>query len=215
MNRFIRRWILFLLSLPLVLISVSAEGGSVFCDGIAADCILEPEGTARPTKLFGGFGSIRAGDMLVDRVLIRGGSAGSGEVSLYIRSDSPDAEARDYCLSQITLDIRTATGRRIFYGTAEKSAQWIFLGTLPAGQQELLELTLWMPPRWDENLQNVMDAVNWRFLAVGSTSPEPLPEEADPIPQTGGGLPPLLCAALLVYSTVGLWLCLQKRHSQQ
>lgn len=188
------------LALVLILLSPAAlAAGDISYDGLARDLVFLPDCDLVPMRLFYGWEALQPGDGITDRVRLSGSLDAGQEMILYMCVDGAGPD--EPVLSRLTLEIQGMGGRRVFYGTLEKAAEWIYLGSYTNGEGETLTLHL-ESPAGPETVYS-LEHVNWRFLAVERPSGE-APQSSDSCPQTGDAFPLAWWTSLLLLSGAGL-----------
>ena len=188
------------LAAVLILLSPAAlAAGDISYDGLARDLVFLPDCDLIPMSLFYGWEILQPGDGITDRVRLSGSLDADKEIILYMCVDGTGPD--EPVLSRLTLEIQGMGGRRVFYGTLEKAAKWIYLGSYTNGEGETLTLHLEAPA--DQETGYSLEHVNWRFLAVERPFGED-PQASDSSPQTADAFPLAWWTALLLLSGTAL-----------
>lgn len=198
------------LAAVLMLLSPAAlAAGDISYEGLAGDLVFLPDCDLIPTRLFYGWETLQPGDGITDRVRLSGSLNTDTEIILYLCAETDGPE--DSPLQALTLEIEGMGGRRVFYGTLDKAARWVYLGSYTNGEGETL--TLQLQADAEGTAVCSLADVSWRFLAVErpaektAASPDSLPQTGDPFPLAGW-------TTLLLLSGAGLCLLFVMQYIQ-
>ena len=177
--------------------------GSVTYEGKANQFIFEPGSEYSPTDMFTNFKGVMPGDSLVEHITVNNAKSTGMKIKIYMRALGAQ-EGTDEFLSQMTLTVKKNADATLFEAPANETAQltdWVLLGTLSAGGQANLEVTLDVPIEMGNDFANQIGYLDWQFKI----------EEIPETPKTGddanialyGGMAILslilLVAVVLVY----------------
>ena len=164
--------------------------GSVTYEGKANQFIFEPGSEYSPTDLFTNFKGVMPGDSLVEHITVNNAKSTGIKIKIYMRALGAQ-EGTDEFLKQMTLTVKKNADATLFEAPANETAQltdWVLLGTLSAGGQANLDVTLNVPIEMGNEFANQIGYLDWQFK---------IEEIPDP-PKTGDD------ANLMLYGTVAL-----------
>lgn len=169
---------------------VFAADGKVTYSGNAQKFIFAPGSNQSPTDLFPNFKDVMPGDTLTQTITVKSEVADQVKVKLYLRSLGAQAESTEF-LSQLKLTVKAGeenTMAYMFDAAANETAQltdWVYLGTLYAGGQVNLDVSLQVPASLDNKFQNQIGYLNWEFKTeeISAEPTDPMP------PKTGDETP--------------------------
>lgn len=149
---------------------VYAADGNVTYEGSSSGMVFAPGSDRSLTDLFPNFKGIMPGDTLTQTVTLKNNDASGKKTDIYMRALSPD-EASEELLSKLTLRIAVKNeqeAKELFCAAPNDTTgleQWIFLGTLDAGGEVDLELSLNVPLEMDNEMQGKLGLIKWEFRA--------------------------------------------------
>ena len=190
----------------------SFADGSVTYKGQSEKFIFAPGSDKSPTDLFDAFKGVMPGDSLTQKVVVKNDKSSGVKVKIYMKSTGAWEDSEEF-LSQLKLTVKAAD-KALFDAAANETAgltDWLALGTLEAGAETTLDLTLTVPADLDNKFQNSIGKLDWQFKV------EELPEEK-PAPKTGEDFNyPLyialaVCAVVVMASTVVYVAVKRKKH---
>ena len=164
--------------------------GSVTYEGKANQFIFEPGSEYSPTDLFTNFKGVMPGDSLVEHITVTNAKSTGMKVKIYMRALGAQ-ENTDEFLKQMTLTVKKNADATLFEAPANETAQltdWVLLGTLSAGGQANLDVTLNVPIEMGNEFANQIGYLDWQFKV----------EEIPETPKTGDD------SNLLLYGTMAL-----------
>lgn len=184
-----RKMLSALLALWLVLFAilpVSAADGKVTYDGNAGEFVFAPGSEHSLTDLFPNFKGVMPGDSLTQKITVKNDAAHEVKVKIYLRSLGAHEDSAEF-LSQLGLQVKPSAENEMAYmfdATAAEMAgltDWVCLGTLYAGGEVDLDVTLHVPTALDNTFQEKIGYLDWQFMV------EEFPVEPDDPkpPQTG------------------------------
>lgn len=184
-----RKMLSALLALWLVLFAilpVSAADGKVTYDGNAGEFVFAPGSDHSLTDLFPNFKGVMPGDSLTQTITVKNDAAHEVKVKIYLRSLGAHEDSTEF-LSQLGLQVKPSAENEMAYmfdATAAETAgltDWVCLGTLYAGGEVNLDVTLTVPTDLDNTFQEKIGYLDWQFMV------EEFPVEPDDPkpPQTG------------------------------
>lgn len=141
------------------------EAGVVSYDGGAQEFIFRPGTKESPTNLFADFQSVMPGDSLTEQIVIKNVSTNHMDVEVYLRSKGAQ-EGADTFLSQMKLTVKQVDGGLLFGAPANETAQlsdWVHLGTVYAGGEIMLDVTLEVPITMGNEFQKSSGYIDWEF----------------------------------------------------
>ena len=168
--------------------------GSVTYEGKANQFIFEPGSEYSPTDLFTNFKGVMPGDSLVEHITVTNAKTTGMKVKIYMRALGAQ-EGTDEFLSQMTLTVKKNADAVLFEAPANETAQltdWVLLGTVAAGGQANLEVTLNVPIEMGNEYANQIGYLDWQFKV----------EEIPETPKTGDDSNMMLYGALALCSLV-------------
>jgi len=177
--------------------------GSVTYEGKANEFIFAPGSEYSPTDLFTNFKGVMPGDVLTEQILVKNAKSTGMKIKVYMRALGAQENTDDF-LSQMTLTVKKNGNAKLFEAPANETAQltdWVALGTLSAGGEVTLDVTLNVPIEMGNDYASKIGYLDWQFKI----------EEIPDTPKTGddsnllfyGGMALLslvLIAALIVVS---------------
>ena len=143
----------------------SLEAGVVSYDGGAQEFIFRPGTKESPTNLFANFQSVMPGDSLTEQIVIKNVSSNHMDVEVYLRSKGVQ-EGTEAFLSRMKLTVKQVDGGLLFEAPANESAQlsdWVHLGTVHAGGEITLDVTLEVPMTMGNEFQKSSAYMDWEF----------------------------------------------------
>ena len=164
--------------------------GSVTYEGKANQFIFEPGSEYSPTDLFTNFKGVMPGDSLVEHITVNNAKSTGMKIKIYMRALGAQ-ENTDEVLKQMTLTVKKNADAVLFEAPANETAQltdWVLLGTLSAGGQANLDVTLNVPIEMGNEFANQIGYLDWQFKI----------EEIPETPKTGDE------ANLMLYGTMAL-----------
>lgn len=145
-----------------LLFPVSAA--SVSYDDVSEKMVFDTKG-ATPTDLFENFKEVMPGDVLTQEVTLKNPATNRVKIKLYLRSLGAD-EGSEAVLSQMQLSVKQTDGSLLFDAPADQKAtlaDWVYLGTVYAGGDIKLMLTLTVPITVGNELQDAVGTLRWEF----------------------------------------------------
>ena len=139
--------------------------GEVFYEGNSREFIFKPGTKESPTNLFADFQSVMPGDSLTEQIVIKNVSTNHMYVEVYLRSKGAQ-EGTDNFLSQMKLTVKQADDGVLFEAPANETAQlsdWVHLGTVYAGGEITLDVTLEVPITMGNEYQKSSGYIDWEF----------------------------------------------------
>lgn len=149
-------------------LQVYAAGGNVTYEGNASGIVFAPGSDQSLTDLFPNFKGIMPGDTLTQTVTLKNGAPSGTRIDVFMRAQSID-EASKELLSLLTLHVTVKNEqnvKEIFHAAPSATTGlegWIFLGTLEAGGEVDLELSLRVPLEMDNEMQGKLGSLKWDF----------------------------------------------------
>ena len=183
MRRFLN---LFVTLLVVLALATSAMAASTVTYKNGAENYIDVPGG----DLFSSFKDVMPGDSLSQPITVRNDS--SNRVRIYMRALGAQ-EGTDDFLSQMTLTVRKNADAVLFDAPANETAQlteWVYLGTLSAGGEATLDVTLNVPIEMGNDYAQKIGYLDWQFK---------IEEIPDP-PKTGDESNIALYTALAVVS---------------
>ena len=168
--------------------------GSVTYEGKANEFIFEPGSEFSPTDLFTNFKGVMPGDSLVEHITVTNAKSTGMKVKIYMRALGAQEDTDEF-LSQMTLTVKKNADAVLFEAPANETAQltdWVLLGTVAAGGQANLEVTLNVPIEMGNEFANQIGYLDWQFKV----------EEIPDPPKTGDDSNMMLYGALALGSLV-------------
>lgn len=144
---------------------VAFATGTVHYVGQAEGFIFAPHEDENVTDLFPLLKNVMPGDSLVQDIEVHNKDVHGTPVRIYLRALGADAESEEF-LSQLMLTVDQVNGERHFEAAAHETAgltDWVLLGTVPAEDNEELELTLTVPLSLDDSFQDAVGHLEWQF----------------------------------------------------
>ena len=166
--------------------------GSVTYEGRANEFIFAPGSEYSPTDLFTNFKGVMPGDSLTEQILVTNAKSTGMKIKIYMRALGAQ-EGTDDFLSQMTLTVKKNADAVLFDAPANETAQlteWVYLGTLSAGGEATLDVTLNVPIEMGNDYAQKIGYLDWQFK---------IEEIPDP-PKTGDESNIALYTALAVVS---------------
>lgn len=167
-------------------LSVGADGGKVTYDGRARECVFAPGSAYSLTDLFANFKGVMPGDTLTQKITVKNDASDEVKVEIYLRSLGAHEGSAEF-LSKLGLTVATSADNEMAYmfdAAAHETAgltDWVCLGTLYAGGEVNLDVTLHVPTELDNRFQNAVGYLDWEFMI------KEYPVEADdPVPPDTG-----------------------------
>lgn len=195
--------LIFLFTLSALLPVYGAEGKVIY-DGNAGEFIFQPGSAYSPTDLFPNFKDVMPGDTLTQQITVQNDISRDVKVKIYLRSLGAQ-EGSEAFLSQLGLTVQKSADNEMAYmfdAAAHETAgltDWVCLGTLYAGGEVNLDVTLTVPVELDNAYQKQIGLLDWEFkveeLPVDPSDPQP--------PQTGESFAPGLWV-LVAFGSLGL-----------
>jgi hypothetical protein len=149
-------------------LQVYAAEGNVTYEGRAAGIVFAPGSDQSLTDLFSSFKGVMPGDTLTQTITLKNSAAAGTKIDIYMRAQSTD-EASAELLSALKLRVTLKSeqgGKELFHAAPSDTTSlktWIFLGTLEAGGEVDLELSLSVPLEMDNEMQGKLGSVKWEF----------------------------------------------------
>ena len=168
--------------------------GSVTYEGKANQFIFEPGSEYSPTDLFTNFKGVMPGDSLVEHITVTNAKSTGMKIKIYMRALGAQEDTDEF-LSQMTLTVKKNADAVLFEAPANETAQltdWILLGTVAAGGQANLEVTLNVPIEMGNEFADQIGYLDWQFKV----------EEIPDPPKTGDDSNLMLYGALALGSLV-------------
>ena len=160
----------------------TVTAGVVSYDGNSQEFIFAPGSKESPTNLFANLQSVMPGDSLTEQIVIKNSSSNHMDVEVYLRSKGAQ-EGTDF-LSQLKLTVKQADNSVLFEAPANEAAQlsdWVHLGTVYAGGEITLDVTLEVPITMGNEYQKSSGYIDWEFRI--DEVPEEEEDDTSPIPQ--------------------------------
>ena len=170
--------------------------GSVTYEGKANQFIFEPGSDYSPTDLFTNFKGVMPGDSLVEHITVTNAKSTGMKIKIYMRALGAQ-EGTDEFLKQMTLTVQKNADAVLFEAPSNETAQltdWVLLGTLSAGGEATLDVTLNVPIEMGNEFANQIGYLDWQFK---------IEEIPDP-PKTGDDANLMLYGAVALVSLVAL-----------
>lgn len=211
MRKFVMLFALCLLLLSVPMPAEAADGRVTFYED-AGRFVFEPGSRYSPTDLFPNFKDVMPGDSLTQTITVRNDAENDVKVKIYMRALGAHADSVEF-LSQLGLRVEKSADNPMPYmfdAAAHESAQltdWVLLGTLYAGGEVDLDVTLSVPVTLDNLFQEKIGYLDWEFrietFAISPEDPKP--------PYTGDSSHPGLWLAAMSVSLAVLLLLLFRR----
>lgn len=179
--------------------------GSVTYEGNAKSFVFEPGSELSPTDLFTNFKGVMPGDQLTEQITVKNAKSTGMKVKIYMRSLGAQLETDEF-LSKMTLTVKQNGDAVLFEAPANETAQltdWVALGTLSAGGEVTLDVTLNVPIEMDNEGAKQIGYIDWQFKV----------EEIPETPATGDNSNMLLYSgmAVLCIALIAVVLVMNKR----
>ena len=168
--------------------------GSVTYEGKVNQFIFEPGSEYSPTDLFTNFKGVMPGDSLVEHITVTNAKSTGMKIKIYMRALGAQEDTDEF-LSQMTLTVKKNADAVLFEAPANETAQltdWVLLGTVAAGGQANLEVTLNVPIEMGNEFADQIGYLDWQFKV----------EEIPDPPKTGDDSNMMLYGALALSSLV-------------
>ena len=173
-----KRILMIALLIVMAMLSVSADG-NVSYDGTGF--VFEPGSEESLSDLFTEFKDVMPGDVLTQKITVRNENT-DVKVKLYLRSLGAHEDSEEF-LSKLKLKVSLSDVNEMGYmfdANADETdglSDWVLLGTLYAGGEVNLDVTLEVPVELESEYMNEIGYLDWEFMA------EELPvEKDDPVP---------------------------------
>lgn len=147
---------------------VLAAEGTVTYSGNAGAFIFEPGSEHSPTDLFPELKDVMPGDTLTQRITVKNSADEQVKVKIYMRALGAHQESAAF-LSRLGLQVAKSPENEMAYmfdAAANETAQltdWVCLGTLYAGGEVALDVTLSVPVELPNEFQNSIGYLDWEF----------------------------------------------------
>lgn len=145
--------------------------------------VFSPDSGSTPKDIFPNFKGVMPGDSLTQQIVIKNDVKNNVKIKLYIRSKGAK-EGSEAFLSQLQLRVDQVGDSNLYADPADKTgdlSNWIYLGTIYAGGNIKLNLTLDVPIGLDNSFQDAVGYLEWQF----KTEEFPI-EQDDPLPPETG-----------------------------
>lgn len=179
-----------------------AADGKVTYSGNAQQFIFAPGSRYSPTDLFPDFKDVMPGDSLTQKITLKNDASNEVKVKIYLRSLGAQEDSAAF-LSQLGLQVRKSDDNEMGYmfdAAADETAtltDWVCLGTLYAGGEVDLDVTLTVPVTLSDEYQDSVGYLDWEFMV------EEFPmESSDPKPPKTGAFSQVGMALLLVAASL-------------
>ena len=164
------------------------DGQVIYAEG-AEEFFFLPGSDHSPTELFPDFKNVMPGDSIQQKILVKNDDSNDCKIKIYMRALGAHEDSAEF-LSQLKLTVAEGTETVMFDAPADQTAQltdWVYLGTLYAGGECELIVTLDVPVTLDNQFKNLVGYLDWEFaveeLPDGSEIVLPdAPEAEDPEP---------------------------------
>ncbi len=173
-----KRLLVIALLIVMAMLPVSADG-NVSYDGTGF--VFEPGSEESLSDLFTEFKDVMPGDELTQKITVRNENT-DVKVKLYLRSLGAHEDSKEF-LSKLKLKVSLSDVNEMGYmfdANADETdglSDWVLLGTLYAGGEVNLDVTLEVPVELESEYMNEIGYLDWEFMA------EELPvEKDDPVP---------------------------------
>ena len=197
--------LLFSLCVP----ALAADGNVSYVGG-SEKFFFTPGSRFSPTDIFPDIKGVMPGDSVTQKILVRNDLSNGTKIRLYIRALGAQLDTDDF-LSQLTLTVKQNGTTKLFEAPADETAQltdWVCLGTLYAGGQMTLDVTLDVPITMGNEFQEQVGYLDWEFKA------EEIPTSPDDPPPTGDESNLVLWVSLMTVCSAALIFILFGRKKQ-
>lgn len=144
---------------------LSASASTLTYDDETEKFIFDAKNQEHPTDLFENFKNVMPGDKLDQEIVIRNPETSRVKIDLFLRAEGA-TEASKAFLSQLKLTVKQEDGSLLFEGSPDEKrglADWVNLGTIYAGGEIKLKLTLEVPLTVGDEFQNARGEIIWKF----------------------------------------------------
>lgn len=170
--------VLMVLALTCGSFSAAAVNSNVSYSGNAGQFVFEPGSDRSVTDLFADFKNVMPGDTCTQTIWVRNNASDAVDVKVYLRALGAHEQSQEF-LSQLILVVSAEEGE-LFRAPANQTAQlgdWVALGTLSAGGEAELTVTLQVPVSLDNRFMNAVGFLDWQFMV--EEFPVQQPEQPD------------------------------------